>query len=81
MRVEVEGVIGWDLNKHEKSSRSLGPSWKFEAKLKKFRWCQWGAERRVQRMQTREQGPPLAPAEFYKKNVKYVFIKDRPQRK
>ena len=54
MRVEVEGVIGWDLNKHEKSSRSPGPSWKFEAKLKNFRCCRWGAERRVKRAQTQE---------------------------
>ena len=56
MRVEVEGVIGWDLNKHEKSSRSLEPSWKLEAKLKNFRCCRWGAERRVQCVQTRERG-------------------------
>ena len=32
--------------------------------VEKFRWCQWGAQRRVKRAQTREQGPPLAAAEF-----------------
>ena len=30
--------------------------------LKYFRWCQLGAERRVKRVQTQEQGPPSAPA-------------------
>ena len=29
-----------------------------------FRQCRWGAERRVLRAQTREQGPPSALAEF-----------------
>ena len=31
-----------------------------------FRWCRWGAERRVERAQTREQGPPSVPAEIIK---------------
>jgi hypothetical protein len=31
---------------------------------KNFCWCQGGAERRVKRAQTREQGPPSAPAEI-----------------
>ena len=29
-----------------------------------FHCCRWGAERRVARGQTREQGPPSAPAEI-----------------
>ena len=32
---------------------------------KNFRWCRWGAKRRVKRAQTRERGPPSAPAEFF----------------
>ena len=31
---------------------------------KNVRWCRWGAERRVKRAQTRERGPPSAPAEI-----------------
>ena len=34
---------------------------------KNFRWCRWGAEWRVKRAQTWEQGPPSAPAEIYKR--------------
>ena len=30
-----------------------------------FRWCRWGAEQRVEHVQTRERGPPSAPAEFF----------------
>ena len=32
--------------------------------LKNFRWFQWGAERRVERAQTWERGPPSAPVEI-----------------
>ena len=32
--------------------------------LKKFCWFRWGAERRVKRAQTREQGALSAPGEF-----------------
>ena len=32
---------------------------------KNFRWCRWGAERRVKRAQTQERGPPSAPAVIY----------------
>jgi hypothetical protein len=35
--------------------------------LKIFHWCWWGAERRVQRAQTREWGPPLVPTEILSK--------------
>ena len=31
---------------------------------KNFRWCRWGAERRPNRGQTREQGPPSTLAEI-----------------
>ena len=31
----------------------------------KFRWCWWGADRRVNREQTQERGPPSAPAELW----------------
>ena len=31
-----------------------------------FRWCRWGAERRVKHGQTRERGPPSAPAEIFR---------------
>ena len=31
---------------------------------KNFRWCRWRAEQRVERAQTRERGPPSAPAEI-----------------
>ena len=34
--------------------------------------CRWGAERRVKRAQTREQGPPLAPPEI--STVSTVFV-------
>ena len=33
-----------------------------------IRSCRWGAEQRVSRAQTREQGPPLAWAEFFEFN-------------
>ena len=40
--------------------------WKLIRKLfKNFHWCRWGAECRVKRAQTRERGPPTAPAEIY----------------
>jgi hypothetical protein len=40
-----------------------------------LRWCQWRAARRVKREQTRERGPPLAPAEFLsKESMKYRSI-------
>ena len=29
-----------------------------------FRWCRWRAEQRVERVQTRERGPPSAPVEI-----------------
>ena len=32
---------------------------------KNFRWCRWRAERRVERAQTRERGPPSAPGEIF----------------
>ena len=32
---------------------------------KRFRWCWWGAERRVKPAQTPQRGPPSAPAEFF----------------
>ena len=39
---------------------------------KKFRWCRWGAERRVKRAQTWERGPPSAPAEICYMSIYYV---------
>ena len=43
----------------------------FGGKTKKtnFRWCWWGAERRVKRAQTQERGPPSAPAEITNQNT------------
>ena len=41
---------------------------------KHFRWCLWGAEQRVKRAHTREQGPPLVPAEIYQVFTMYIFV-------
>ena len=33
--------------------------------VRRIRWCQWGAKRRVKRAQTQERGPPSTPAEIF----------------
>ena len=57
-------------------SKKIHPPSKTRAP-KNFRWCRWGAERRVKRAQTRERGPPSAPAEILKiSTIKSILWKD-----
>ena len=40
-----------------------------------FRYCRWGAERRVPCARTRERGPPSAAVEFFDFSLFHVIVK------